>query len=479
MPKITVLLTSYNHADYLKKSIDSILNQTFEDFELIIIDDCSSDNSWNIIKSYDDKRIIKIQHKKNKGYILTDDLVETFKGKYFAIAHCDDYWEKDKLEKQVNYLDNHDDVAACFTYVKLIDDDGNIVSSDKYVDFNVKNKNRYEWLNYFFYNGNCLCHPSILIRKEVQLKENLFTYGLKALPDFYRWVKLCLNHEIYVYPEQLSCFRVRKAGLNTSGYSFNNIVRCTYEVTKILELYKSLNDDDFIKVFPQSEKYKKKNYFNSSFALSRICIDEVGDNNYISFGLDIIYELLQDKINRESLLKYYNYSRKNFFEEVGNYDVYNSVDFSLVQSSSLYFKNKDMDYSEKNKLSNSFLLKNDGSFEILFSNINKYVDGLRFDPTENDYRSYIDICIYVNGNLVDFTSNCSKIEGDEIFFFHKDPYFCIDYVGKVNTVFITGKTSLISFDDVIEYTKDNVEKNILEKNLFYRIKKKFNKKSNN
>ena len=94
MPKISILLTSYNHEKYLRKSIDSILNQTFKDFELIIVDDCSTDNSYGIIESYNDERIIKVRHDVNIGYCMTKELVSSFKSEYFAIAHSDDVWRK-------------------------------------------------------------------------------------------------------------------------------------------------------------------------------------------------------------------------------------------------------------------------------------------------------------------------------------------------------------------------------------------------
>ena len=96
MPIVTVLLTSYNHGDYIRGSIESILNQTFKDFELYIIDDCSSDNSWDIIQEYKDDRIIAIRHEKNEGGCTTRTLYSGFKGKYFAMAHCDDMWELSK-----------------------------------------------------------------------------------------------------------------------------------------------------------------------------------------------------------------------------------------------------------------------------------------------------------------------------------------------------------------------------------------------
>ena len=104
---VTVWLTSYNHEKYLRESIDSILAQTFSDFELYIIDDNSTDNSWEIIKSYQDHRIHCIHHEKNLGHSDLEKLYPIFNTQYLAIAHSDDKWAPDKLEKQVAYLYAH------------------------------------------------------------------------------------------------------------------------------------------------------------------------------------------------------------------------------------------------------------------------------------------------------------------------------------------------------------------------------------
>lgn len=474
MPKVSVLLSSYNHANYLKKSIDSILNQTYSDFELIIVDDCSSDNSWNVIKSYKDKRIRKIRHKTNKGSILTRELVESFNGEYFAVAHCDDYWEKTKLEKQVKFLEKHLEIAACFTYVKLVDENDNEIGDVVYTNFNVENRSRFEWLNYFFYYGNCLCHPSILIRKSVQLKCNLFSYALKSLPDFYRWVKLCLYYDIYIYPEKLTNFRIRRGGLNTSGYRYDNIVRCTFEITKILELYEKLDDESFVKVFPQSKMYQKDNYFSSSFALARICIDEIGSKPYIDFGLHLIYQLFQDEKNRKNMIEKYNYTTKNFTDETGGLDIFNSIDDNLIQYSSIYFANEGEDYSEKRKISTQTLIRQNGDFEILFSDLNESVVCFRIDPDDRMYRCYSDIRIFVNGNGVKFSSNCTFIDNNKMFFLHKDPIFFVEFTGIINDIYVTGKTEIVSTEDVIQYHEITLKKVIEENKFSFKVRRKIN-----
>ena len=106
MPKISIMLTSYNHEKYLREAIDSVLAQTYSDFELIIWDDASSDNSWNIIKSYSDKRIKAFRNEKNRlsHYGVNKTISEVAEGEYFAMHHSDDVWAPEKLQNQVEYL---------------------------------------------------------------------------------------------------------------------------------------------------------------------------------------------------------------------------------------------------------------------------------------------------------------------------------------------------------------------------------------
>lgn len=202
MPKVSILMTSYNHEKFIKESIESVLNQTFKDFELIIVDDCSTDASFDIIKSFSDGRLTVIRNDQNKGPEYAFEILhKTAKGQFIAIADSDNVWEKDKLQKQVDFLKNNHNYAAVFTRVNIIDELGNPYTNEKsayYNVFNVENRSRQEWLHHFFFNGNCLCHPSILIRKEAYKNCSMIVNGLWQTPDFYKWIRLCLKHEIYI-----------------------------------------------------------------------------------------------------------------------------------------------------------------------------------------------------------------------------------------------------------------------------------------
>ena len=90
-PKVSVILTSYNHAAYLAAAIDSVLNQTFADFELLIVDDGSTDSSREIIKRFNDPRIKTFLYTENRGPVIAiRDAVNSARGKYIAVHHSDD-----------------------------------------------------------------------------------------------------------------------------------------------------------------------------------------------------------------------------------------------------------------------------------------------------------------------------------------------------------------------------------------------------
>ena len=116
MPKISVIISAYNHEKYVAKSIESILNQTFLDFELIVVDNGSSDSTYKIIKTIKDPRIKIFRIKKNIGfgYALNFALNKS-RGEYISLFSSDDIGLPDKLKKQVKYLDDHPGVGAVFS----------------------------------------------------------------------------------------------------------------------------------------------------------------------------------------------------------------------------------------------------------------------------------------------------------------------------------------------------------------------------
>ena len=137
-PRITVLMPVYNCELYIKEAIDSILNQSFSDFEFIIIDDASSDSTVSIIKAYDDPRIQLIVKQQNSGY--TNSLnygLSIAKGEYIARMDGDDISFSERFEKQIAFLDKNPDVVLCGTFFKIIGMDKVIVVPEGHEDIKV------------------------------------------------------------------------------------------------------------------------------------------------------------------------------------------------------------------------------------------------------------------------------------------------------------------------------------------------------
>jgi len=179
LPTISVILPIYNCELYIKEAVDSVLNQTFRDFELIIIDDCSTDSTLKIIKSYQDSRIKLIEKEKNSGY--TDSLnmaIKLAKGKYIARMDGDDICMPERFAKQVEFLNANCEVILCGTAIQIID-------SEKVL----KHPLTHEEILVKLCFGTSFCHPSVMVRKEILL-ENNYDKSFEPAEDFELWTRL-------------------------------------------------------------------------------------------------------------------------------------------------------------------------------------------------------------------------------------------------------------------------------------------------
>ena len=257
-PKVTVIIPLYNHAKFVAEAIQSALEQTYQNIELIIVDDCSTDNSVDIIKTFVDNRITILVNEINIGASATvNKIINMAKGEYIALLNSDDIWMPDKLEKQLAFLENNLKYVAVFSYAEIIDEDG-VVFKDKAHFYSKvfiqQNRARHEWLNYFFYNGNCLCHPSILIRKSVYFEVGLYNTLLASLPDFEMWVRILIHgYEIHIMDEKMVKFRILNNEQNASGNNIANKLRGAFEQHKIWDQFSNISSIGlFNKVFPEN-----------------------------------------------------------------------------------------------------------------------------------------------------------------------------------------------------------------------------------
>ena len=198
---VSIILTVYNREKYLREAIDSILGQSLEEFELIIIDDGSTDSSIQIIKSYSDLRIRLLVNEQNRGQSYSRNWgIKESVGEYIAIMDSDDIMYPYRLEKQLNFLEVNNAVI-CFSWADTIDENGNFVTLKKHISdpLLISAKLLFE----------CpLIHPTAMWKKSEFEKHNLwydeeFVYA----QDMELWNRVKENFDIYIIEESLIKFR--------------------------------------------------------------------------------------------------------------------------------------------------------------------------------------------------------------------------------------------------------------------------------
>lgn len=253
--KVSILLPCHSHEQFIGASMQSALDQTYTDFELIVIDDASNDKSREIILSYPDKRIKRILLSENVGLCTALNMgLQAATGEYIARLDSDDIWEPNKLEKQMEVLENNPSLGACFTWAHFIDDYGNShteKSCDRIHIFDVENRSRDEWLRYFYFNGSCLCHPSVVIRNSVLKEIGNYNLLLKQLQDFELWIRIVKKYPIHVICEPLINYRwIVQGAQNTSAPNPAGDRRSRFEFYMIFSQYfDDLDDETFKRVF--------------------------------------------------------------------------------------------------------------------------------------------------------------------------------------------------------------------------------------
>ena len=204
MPKVTVIIPTYRRPGFLKKAIQSVFDQTFQDFEIIVVDDASGDNTGELIKSINDGRLRYICHAKNSGGSTARNTgIEAGRGTYIAFLDDDDEWFPRKLELQVKLLD------ACFGKVGVIYTGSVLVDADNGKVLRQKTP---------YYKGNLTralltrniigTTSSVLIRKECFSEVGGFDGTLPSYQDYDMWIRLSRKFHFEIIKEPLVKYHV-------------------------------------------------------------------------------------------------------------------------------------------------------------------------------------------------------------------------------------------------------------------------------
>jgi len=205
---VSIIMPSYNTGRFIKDTIDSVLAQSHTNWELIIVDDCSTDNTDEVVSTFHDERIKYIKNEKNSGAAVSRNrALREAKGKWIAFLDSDDLWEPQKLEKQIMFMVEHGYHFSYTNYVEINEDstpNGKLVTGPK----RVTKRGMYNY-----------CWPGCLT-----VMYNAETVGLiqiadiKKNNDYAMWLKVCKKANCYLLDETLARYRKRSGSISNHGY---------------------------------------------------------------------------------------------------------------------------------------------------------------------------------------------------------------------------------------------------------------------
>ena len=219
-PKVTVLMAVYNGERYLRESIESILNQTFTDFEYLIIDVCSMDSSRDIIRSYGEPRIRLIKNANNLGLIKTLNRgLALAKGQYIARQDQDDISHPERLKKQADFLISHPEIVLLGTRVNSIDPYGR--KSKLYGCCTVSSELAIRWQLMF---DNPFVHPSVMMRTEIVRKIGGYDEHFLECEDYDLFSRLAYTYRTTNLKEALLDYRYHFDSMDANRTKENSLL---------------------------------------------------------------------------------------------------------------------------------------------------------------------------------------------------------------------------------------------------------------
>lgn len=260
-PFVTVFTPNYNRSRYIAEAIESIINQTYSNFEYIIIDDCSTDSSWQIIQDYakKDNRIKAFRNKKNLHIVKTRNKgfkLSSPEAKYFAILDSDDVSLMNRLEIQVNFLENHPSHGLVGSNIIIINESSQIIGFRRYplTDGEIRKT---------ITRIDPIAQPSVTLRKEVIKEIGEYDMKWKVAQDYDYWLRVGVSWKLANINKPLIKYRLSK-----TQAKFTNLKETLQNIYKIQKIaitkygYKDNLYNKFFRVlFKLTSSFPRFTYF--------------------------------------------------------------------------------------------------------------------------------------------------------------------------------------------------------------------------
>jgi len=262
LPKVSVCIPSYNCGAFIGKTIQSVLDQTHQDFEIIVVDDCSTDNSEEVVKSFKDQRIRFFRNEKNLGMVPnTNKALKLANGEFVGVLHPDDYYAPEMIETALKAFDENPDVGFTYSSYVVVDEDDKIVTKAKLCGYNKTFKSREGFRKLALRN---YAPPSaVLFRRKCYEDVGPFDEEFPYPNDWNMWLRISLKYDSACLSDYLCYYRMHRKSVSTSLYnSFETAVQEYYMLKKLQK-----------KVDPELSPFVEK---GARWAAERALLNSVG-----------------------------------------------------------------------------------------------------------------------------------------------------------------------------------------------------------
>lgn len=233
MPKVSICIPSYNYGAFIGKTIQSVLDQTYQDFEVIVVDDCSTDNSEEVVKSFKDPRIRFFRNEKNLGMVPnTNKALKLAKGEFIGILHPDDYYDPKMIETALKMFDENPEIGFTYSSHVVVDENDRIITKVKVCHRNKSFKSKEEFKKLALRN---IAPPSsVMVRGKCYEDVGMFDEEFPYPSDWNMWLRISLKYDSACLSDYLCYYRMHKRNVSISLYnSFETAVQDYYMLKKL------------------------------------------------------------------------------------------------------------------------------------------------------------------------------------------------------------------------------------------------------
>ncbi len=320
-PLVSIVMSNYNGELLIRQTIESVLAQTYQNWEFLIFEDCSTDRSREIIRSFDDPRIKPFfaETHEHMVYGFNHGITHS-SGELIARIDSDDTWEPEKLQTQVDFFRDHPGYGACFTLVNFFDEYGNALSekdTDRVLFWDTKNMSQAEWLRTFYFYGCVVSHPTAMFPRKVIEKVGLYNLGYVQVQDYDLWTRIVKHYPLHIIRKKLTNYRWFSTGANASAPSEKASRRSNFEFSQVFcTFFDDIPDKLFIKAFGKEFTHKGTTDPDELIVERMLLLFKpvfCGSTPQLA-GIQMFLRLLQDEKMRNVLRDSYNLTQTSLYE---------------------------------------------------------------------------------------------------------------------------------------------------------------------